>query len=97
MAIQQQTILTTKDACERLQCGRELLYKLVQSGRLKAIDIGGKNHRYRFRPEDIEALFHQPPEQPPSVAVPLTDQNNKPVNAADREAVRKLRKRGFDV
>ena len=89
-------LLTTQDVRTRLNCSREVVYRLVESGRLRCTDIGANRKRLRFRPDDVEAFINGQEMKPQPVIIP-TGCDGRPVNTSDREAIRKLRKRGFDI
>lgn len=57
--------LTCAEAAELLQCGRNTITRLIQSGRLKATNrgLGQKKPRWMIHIEDIRVL-RPPPEAP---------------------------------
>ncbi len=88
------TILTIEEVGKRLHCSRSVVLRLVESGRLKCVDLGNRGYRlFRFRESDIDEFLNQP-YQPETMADPI-EQNQQPVNMADRIAVKKLRERGL--
>ena len=89
-------LLTTQDVRRRLNCSREVVYRLVESGRLRCTDIGANRKRLRFRPDDVDAILDTTPPERPLVHVPV-DANGKPINRSDRDAINRLRKRGFEI
>jgi excisionase family DNA binding protein len=49
---------TTKEACIALRCGRGTLYRLINSGRLRALAFGARTLIPRA---DVERLFDELP------------------------------------
>jgi excisionase family DNA binding protein len=50
--------LTVDEAAARAQCGKRMLYREVQAGRLRAVKVGGRRTR-RFRAEWVDAWLEE--------------------------------------
>lgn len=51
-------ILTVKEVMKSLRCKREKVYELIESGRLKAIDIGVQRRQFRVTQENLDAFLN---------------------------------------
>lgn len=49
-------LLTEVQAAREAQVDRRVIRKLIESGRLKAIDFGCRRHRYRIEPSELTRI-----------------------------------------
>jgi excisionase family DNA binding protein len=60
------TLLTEAQAATAAQVDKRTIRRLIQDGRLRAVDYGsGKRHHYRINPDDLTDI------KPPSTLTPL--------------------------
>jgi excisionase family DNA binding protein len=49
--------LTVDEAADEMKCGRDTVVRLVEAGKLPALDLQtGKHHTYRIKRSDLETL-----------------------------------------
>ena len=51
-----ETMLTVRQVCERLQVSDQTVWRWIKSGKLPALNLGGKAG-YRIRPDDLDRFL----------------------------------------
>ena len=67
--------LTVPEAAQILDCNSKSIYRLIESGRLSAVNLGQRLTRVRRR--DMDKLFEQPTPPPESILEQLTRELTK--------------------